>query len=433
MMLRPAAVLLLLVGLSPFAAAQPVSEDWPCWRGPRGDGTSRETFDIPTKWNGLTGEGVVWKTPVPGNGHSSPIVSGSHVFLTSCLEDRESRVLIAFDRDSGKQLWMKEVVKAPLEKKHDLNSFASSTPATDGRLVYVTFLVPEFSSATERTPGDLVVAAYDYQGRQKWLVRPGKFASVHGFCSSPVLFENLVIVNGDHDGDSYLVALHKQTGEQVWKIPRENTTRSYVTPIIREIGGRTQMLLSGSKMVTSYDPRTGEQLWKIDGPTEQFVASLVYNDKYLFLTAGFPEHHILCIDPTGSGNVTDTHIVWRTTKACAYVPSPVICRIWDAAGPNDLDYLLVVADNGIGTCFLANSGEVQWRERLGPHYSASLLTAGNLVYFTSDEGVTKIIRPGPKLDVVAENPLGQRVYASPAKSRGRLYVRGENDLFCLGK
>jgi outer membrane protein assembly factor BamB len=408
-------------------------EQWPAWRGPRGDGTSRESVAAPTKWNGKTGEGVKWHVPVPGKGHSSPIVYGDHIFVTSCLEDRESRVLFACDRTSGKQLWQQEVVKAPLEKKHDLNSFASSTPATDGQLVYVTFLVPEFGSTTERTPGEMVVAAYDFQGQQKWLVRPGRFASVHGFCSSPVIFEDLLIVNGDHDGDSYIVALNRQTGEQVWKIPRENKTRSYVTPIVRDIGGRTQMILSGSKMVTSYDPRTGKLHWSMRGPTEQFVASVVENGKYLFLTAGFPDYHILCVDPTGSGDVTDTHIVWRTTKACSYVPSPIVCQTAGKNGGEEVDYFLVVSDGGIATCFLADTGDVLWRERLGPHYSASLVTAGGLVYFTSDEGVTKVVRPGPKLDVVAENPLGQRVFASPAISHGHIFLRGEKELVCIGE
>ena len=424
-------IVLALATVAIPCQAQRQVEDWPCWRGPRGDGASRETYKCPTKWNGMTGENIAWKAEVPGKGHSSPIVSRDRVFLTSCLEDRESRVLLAFDRPSGKQLWMTEVLKAPLEKKHDLNSFASSTPATDGELVYVTFLVPEFSSEKQPTPGEMVVAAYDFAGQQKWLVKPGRFASVHGFCSSPVIFENLLIVNGDHDGDSYIVALNKQTGEQAWKIPRENKTRSYVTPLVREIEGRTQMILSGSKMVASYDPRSGKEHWRMRGPTEQFVASVVYNGKYAFLTAGFPEYHILCIDPTGSGDVTDTHIVWRTQKACSYVPSPVICR--HQVDGEQIDYFVIVSDGGIGSCYVANTGDLLWQKRLGSHYSASLLTAGGLVYCTSDEGITKVVRPGKELEVAAENPLGQHVYASAALSHGQLFIRGEKELFCIGK
>lgn len=425
-------VRLLVVAI--FCCAFPLTtsgEDWPAWRGPRGDGTSNETEWKGFKWNGTTGEGITWKTPVPGVGHSSPVVVGGKVFLTSCLLDSDERVLQAFDVDSGKPLWSKTVLKAPLEKKHELNSFASSTPASDGKSIYVAFLEPDFASTVERTPGNMVVASYDLDGNEQWMVKPGRFASVHGFCSCPVIFENLLIVNGDHDGDSYIVALERDTGKEVWKIERENKTRSYVTPIIRTFAGRLQMILSGTKMVASYDPRTGKELWRMKGPTEQFVASMVDDGKYLFLTAGFPEHHVLCIDPTGSGDVTDTHIVWRTTRNCSYVPAPVICRSESDEG-TEVDCLLVVSDEGIGTSFVAESGKVLWRERLGPHYSASPITVAGKVLFTSDLGVTKVIDPGKKkLQVVAENPLDQRVFGSAAVSNGKLFLRGENDLFCI--
>lgn len=397
-------------------------ENWPGWRGPRGDGSSQEA-ETPVQWNGVTGENIAWKTPIPGTGHSSPIIWQDRVFIVSCLDENQERVLFCFDRRDGKELWRRAVVTAPLEKKHGLNSFASGTPVTDGKLVYVTFLEADFGSKTERTPGNMVVAAYSFEGEQRWLVKPGRFASVHGYCSSPILFENLLIVNGDHDGDSYLVALDSQTGETRWKTPREHKTRSYVTPIIREIDGRTQMILSGSKSVVSYDPRTGEKHWWMDGPTEQFVASMVYDGKYVFLTAGFPDYHILAIRPDGKGNVTDSHVVWRTTKQCSYVPSPVI------AG----SHFLVVSDPGIASCFDAASGERYWMERLGKHYSASLITARGLVYFLADDGVMKVVKPGPKLDVVAENPLGEYCYASPAVSQGQLFLRGERHLWCIGK
>lgn len=243
-----------------LCASNPVrGENWPGWRGPRGDGTSTET-GLPREWSDTAN--VAWKTPVPGTGHASPIVWGDRIFLVSALEESQERALLAFDATTGDRLWQKTVVTSPLEDKHPLNSFASSTPATDGELVYVAFLDRD----------EMVVAAYDFQGAERWQVRPGPFASKHGFCTCPVLFENLVIVNGDHDGQSFLAALDRATGKPVWKIERPNHTRSYVTPIIREYAGRTQLILSGNKCVASYDPHTGEQYWEIDGPTEQFVA-----------------------------------------------------------------------------------------------------------------------------------------------------------------
>ncbi|NUQ63642.1 MAG: PQQ-binding-like beta-propeller repeat protein [Pirellulales bacterium] len=407
---NPIAVLVSVFLVFPSARA----ENWPCWRGPRGDGTSVET-GIPTEWNGSSGKNIAWKTEVPGTGHASPVVWGDRIFLVTCREDREDRCLLSLDRLTGKLLWEKVVVHAPLERKHRLNSYASSTPATDGESVFVTFLDRD----------QMLVAAYDFDGNQRWLVRPGEFHSVHGYCSSVLLFEDLAIINGDHDGDSYLVALEKKTGRTVWKTPRENKTRSYCAPIIREIGGRTQMILSGSLCVASYEPRTGKRHWILDGPTEQFVASPVYNGQLVFITAGFPEFHILAIRPDGQDNVTKSHVVWRTEQGCSYVPSPILST--------DGKYFLLTSDKGVGSCFEAASGERYWMERLGPHYSASPVLAEGLVHFTSDDGVTKIVRPGKTLDVAASNELGENCYASPAVSQGQIFMRGEKHLWAIGK
>lgn len=418
----------LLLSVCVVATAQ--AENWPCWRGPRGDGTSVDAH-LPTTWSddqqGKT-ENVVWKVPVDGIGHSSPVVWDDVIFLTTCLVDDgdgktpTDRLLICLDRATGKERWRRTVFRAPLEKKHTLNSFASGTPATDGKRVFVTLFESDSDDQTKNR-GQMVVAAYDFAGELVWVKRPGRFSSTHGYCSSPVLFEDLVIVNGDHDGDAYIVALRQADGSQVWKTPRENKTRSYCTPIIRTFGGPPQLILSGSKSICSYDPRSGERIWNIDGPTEQFVASLVDDGKLLFMTAGFPERHILAIRPDGRGNVTDSAIVWRTKENCSYVPSPIVCG----------DYFLVVADNGIASCFKAATGERMWKERLGDDHSASLLTAGGLVYFVSDAGTTTVVRPGPTYEPIAVNALGEEVSASPAASDGKLYIRTLKHLYCIGK
>ncbi len=420
-------ICVLLLGL--ISSARPVSaENWNAWRGLRGDGTSLEK-NVPTRWNGATGENILWKVQIPGEGHASPVVWGDRLFLLSCLKETNERVLLCLDRDTGATLWQRTVLEAPLESKHALNSFASSTPATDGKSIFVLCLevtgatVPAPNVSTPRliTPARVVVASYDLEGREQWRVKPGRFLSAHGFASSPILYKDLVIINGDHDGDGYIVALERRTGEVRWRIDRPNNTRSYVTPIIRDLGGRTQMVLSGSECVTSYDPDTGRQHWIVDGPTEQFVASMVSDGKFVFLTAGYPEHHILAIRPDGSGNVTDSHIVWRTKRGAGYVPSPVIQG----------KYLLVVSDGGIASCFDAASGDRQWMNRLGGRHSASLVAAGGLAYFLSDKGVMTVVRPGPTYEVVAENALGEHCIASPAISGGRLYIRGEKNLYCV--
>jgi outer membrane protein assembly factor BamB len=405
---RNAVIVLLVILL--MAGNSAWGENWPAWRGPRGDGTSLET-NVPTQWSGT--ENVMWKTPIPGKGYASPIVWEDRVFTVTAVNETLERVLLCLDAASGDVLWQRTVLKAPLERLHALNSHASSTPATDGEKVYVSFL-----------DGDkMYVAAYDFEGKRIWEVRPGPFASRHGYCSSPILWKDKVILNGDHDGPGYLIALDRATGRTLWKTPRPNNTRSYCAPIIRTIGPRNQMVLAGTLCVASYDPDTGKQHWIIDGPTEQYVASLVYNGEFFFLTCGFPDRFMQAIRPDGRGNVTDTHVVWQKDKDCSYVPSPI------AIGP----HFLLTSDTGVATCLNAKTGESLWRQRLGPHFSASPVSANGLVYFLSDKGVATIVKPGPSFEVVARNELGEKTFASPAISNGRLFLRAENHLYCVGQ
>ena len=406
-----------------------LAENWPAWRGPGGDGISSEK-DLPTRWSST--ENIAWKTPIAGKGHSSPIVWDDRVFLTTSLTEDNERLLLCLDRLSGKALWKRIVIKAPPESIHRLNSRASGTPATDGNFVYTAFMhakgnkiiAPNVSSERLITPGRIMVAAYDFKGTERWKTDVGAFVSAHGFNSCPVLFEDLVIINGDHDGEAYIVALDRMSGKERWRTMRENKTRSYVTPIIRNIDGRTQMILSGSLCVASYDPRTGERHWILDGPTEQFVASMVYNGDYVFVTGGYPEKHILAIDPNGTGNVTETHIVWRTNNGAAYVPSPLVFG----------KHLLVVADSGVAQCFNAKSGKRLWRERLasGGH-SPSPVMANGIAYCVSDQGEATVFRLEDRFELIAKNDLGEPISAAPAISQGQLFVRTHHSLFCIGK
>ena len=416
-----------LVVLFFFVAGLIRADNWPGWRGPSGDGISAGK-GIPTKWSST--ENIAWKIAVPGEGHSSPIVWGDKVFLTSSLTEKNKRILLCIDRLSGQTVWKRDVVQSPPETVHRLNSRASGTPATDGKQVYVTFMraegdkviAPNVGSERLITPGKIIVAAYDLDGNEKWKTNVGDFVSAHGFNTCPVLFEDLLIINGDHDGDAYLVALDRQSGRQRWRTRRENKTRSYVTPIIREIDGITQMILSGSLCIASYDPRNGKRHWIVDGPTEQFVASMVYDGKYVFATGGYPERHTLAIRPGGKGNVTDTHIAWRTTRGAAYVPSPIISG----------RYLLMVADSGIASCFEARTGKRHWMERLPGGHSPSPVSADGLVYFVSDRGVVTVIRPSETFAVIAKNELGEPVSASPAISQGQIFLRTHQHLYCIG-
>jgi outer membrane protein assembly factor BamB len=386
-------------------------ENWPCWRGPRLDGTSTE-LKLPVHWGPESN--VVWAADLPGVGHASPIIWDDKIFIAAALPDSEQRLLLCLDRGSGQLVWQQTVLAAPLEHKHSLNSYASSTPATDGSSVFVAFLDRD----------QMYVTAYDFSGTRKWAVHPGVFSSRHGFCSSPIIYRDKIILNGDHDGDSYLVALARMDGHILWKTPRQNHTRSYCAPLIADIAGRQQMVLSGDKCVASYDPDSGVQNWVIDGPTEQFVASPVYSQAFglVFVTGGFPEHHILAIRPDGSGNVTQTHIAWRTTQGAAYVPSPIVAE----------NCFLVVSDSGVVHCFEAATGKLFWKERTGEQH-ASLVFADGLVYLLNDKGVMNIVKPGPQFQRVAQNELGEECFASPAISHGQIFLRSESRLYCIGK
>lgn len=404
---------IVLLTVAPFTLA----EDWPAWRGPRGDGTSAET-GLPVRWSAK--ENITWKTPIPGIGHSSPVVQGNRIFLTTCLLDTQERVLLCLDRKSGNILWQQVCLNTPLEKKHKLNSFASSTPATDGEFVWTTFL-----DTNDPLAPTIQVFCYTADGKKVWQKSPGKFFSRHGFCSSPTLYKDLVIVNGDQDALAYIVALDKKTGEEKWRADRPNRTRSYCAPLLVDAGGKTQLVLSGSKCVASYDPSNGKQHWLIDGPTEQYVASLVYGEGLLFLTTGFPEYHNMAIRPDGTGNVTNSHIEWHEKKVPArkasYVPSPIAAD----------RFFYVVSDVGYLNCFDAKTGERLYMEPLGRHHSASPVRVGNLLYFPDDDGITHVLKVGSTFEVVARNALGDECYASPALSAGQIFLRTQRYLWCI--
>ncbi len=393
--------------------------NWPMWRGPRGDATTNET-GFPTRWSAT--ENVRWKTSIPGRGHSSPIVWGDRIFLTSAMEDGDpkglkERLLICIDRKDGKILWQKTVVRAPLEHIHNLNSRASSTPATDGERVYVTFL---------NNPR-VLVAAYDFNGNEVWHVSPGEFESTHGFCSPPILYKDMVIVNCDQDAfkkskPAYIVALDRKSGSERWRIDRTHRIRSYCPPLIVEAAGRMQMVLTGAETVASYNPDTGKQLWTIDGPTEQFVASMIYSKGMFFLTAGFPTYHVMGIKPDGHGNVTETRVAWHVKNGGAgYVPSPV------AHGDN----IFLVHDQGLATCRDALTGKLLWSERLGTHHSSSPVCAEGRLYFLDDFGTTWVLKASNKYELIEKNALGEECYASPAFSKGEIFIRGLKHLYCI--
>ncbi len=387
------------------------AQNWPGWRGPNGDGTSIET-NLPTEWDSITN--ILWKSPVPGIGYSSPIIWGDKLFTTTALPETQEKLLLCYDSKSGHLLWQKTVLKSAFEYKHNDNSYASGTPATDGTLIYLSFLDGK----------DVVVAAYDFTGKQIWLQRPGKFSSPHGYSCSPVLFGDKVIINGSSQGGSFMAALHKTDGKIIWKILHEHLSHSFSTPIFREMAGKMQMIFLGNKEVASYNPDDGSKYWFVKGPSEDFCASPVYNEKsgFVLISSAWPKRILLAIRPDGNGDVTESHVVWQTATGAYYVPSPV--------GTDD--YLFTTMTNGKVHCIEIATGNILWAEYLGRQYSSPVLANG-LVYMPNDEGLITVIKPGPTFETIASNSIGERMNASPALSNGKIYLRGDKHIFCIGK
>jgi len=398
-------LLLLIMNTTSVTRAQ----NWPCWRGPNGDGTSIET-NLPVRWDSITN--VVWKIPVPGTGYSSPVIWKDKLFLVTALPETQEKILLCYDIKNGDLLWQETVLKTRFENKHDNNSYASGTPATDGLRVYLSLLDGE----------DVVVAAYDFSGKQIWVQRPGTFSSPHGYSCSPALFEDKVIINGDSQGDSFVAALSRADGHIIWKVLHDKPAHSFSTPIFRKMAGKMQMIFCGNKEIASYNPNDGSRYWFVNGPSEDFCSSPVYNEKsgLVLVSSAWPLRNLVAIKPDGQGDVTKSHVVWQSRKGAYYVPSPVCTD----------DYLFTTMTTGQVHCIEVASGKILWVKDMGMQYSSPVLANG-LVYMPNDEGVITVIKPGPKFEYVAKNSIGERMYASPALSNGKIYIRGFQHLFCI--
>ena len=387
------------------------AQNWPNWRGPNGDGTSIET-NLPVKWDSVTN--VLWKTRVPGIGHSSPVVWENKIFLTTALIETQEKVLLCYDTKKGGLLWQKTMLKGAFEKKHDNNSYASGTPATDGSRIYVSFL----------DGNEVVVAAYDFEGKQVWIQRPGTFSSPHGYSCSPALFEDKVIINGDSQEGSFAAALGKTDGRIIWRISHDKPSHSFSTPIFRKMAGKMQMIFCGNREIAGYNPNDGSKYWFVSGPSEDFCSSPVYNEKsgLVLVSSAWPVRNLVAVKPDGSGDVTASKVVWESRKGAYYVPSPVCTD----------DYLFTTMTTGQVHCIEIATGNILWTEDMGMQYSSPVL-AGGLVYMPNDDGVITVIKPGPKFQQIAKNPIGERMNASPAISNGKIYLRSYQHLFCIGE
>lgn len=426
--------LLALVFINAASAA-----NWPQWRGPDGLGISTEK-NLPTEWS--INKNIKWKTPIVGRGHSSPIVWGNRVFLTTAVEgdvvpgakavthsidgkefrhpdsvgaDRKHLFkVIALDRTTGKIVWEQTAFEGtPYDDRHRKSSYAASTPLTDGKHVYAFF-------------GTEGLYAYDMKGKLAWKADLGKLGTVGmGAGTSPILYENLVIMQCDEENGqaSFIVGLDKKTGKQVWKTPRKVQV-SWSTPLLVRTSKRAELITVGTESIISYDPATGKELWTHKGVESNAIPSPVANSENVFIVAGFPKKIAMAIPLGGSGDLGD-QVTWKYEKGTAYVPSPILYG----------DHLYLTTDRGILTCLDAKSGAVKYeggRVPIPATFTASPVAFGGNILLTSEDGDTFMVKAGAKHEILGSNSVGEPVYASPAIADGLIFIRGEKNLYCIG-
>ena len=388
--------------------------DWPWWRGPNRNGIADDSQKPPLTWS--ESKNVLWASPVPGRGHGSPIVVGDQVFLAAAEHDREIQSVLCFDRKTGKRLWQTEIHRGGFEKKgNSKSSLASSTLACDGTRVFVNFL----------HAGAIYTTALTRDGKQIWQTKITDYVLHQGFGSSPAIYQSLVIVSADNKGTGVIAGLERASGKIVWTQERPKQP-NYASPIILNVAGREQLLLTGCDLVAGFDPLTGKKLWEIAGSTTECVTSTVTDGELIFTSGGYPKNHVSAVRADGSGKV-----VWENTTR-VYVPSMIAFK----------GYLYAVQDAGIATCWKCTSGKEIWKGRLNGTFTGSPVLVGEHIYATNESGKTLIFKASPEaFELVAQNQLADEVMASPAICGSRIYMRcatkvnslRQEMLYCIGK
>ena len=416
-----AAAVLSLTAL-PTTRAADVPSAWPDFRGPAQNGHAAADAAPPTTWSDT--DRVKWRTPIPGQGHSSPVVWGDRVWLTTALNGGKSMRAICADANTGKLLHDVEVFATDTPgPKHNLNSFASPSPAVEAGRVYVSF-------------GTHGVACLDAATAEPlWTNRDFKLDFATGAGSSPVLYKDLLILECDAVNDQYVLALDKRTGKPAWKTPRSKRynpafpakRRAFSTAVVEHIGGRDVLLSVGAQRAYGYDPATGRELWFVDHGGYSNVARPLYHDGLLIQSTGYDKPDLIAVrvpqDSPANAKPVDltSRIAWRQKQGAPNKPTPTLVdgRVY------------VVADTGVARCFDARTGEVVWTQRLGQTYSASPLYAGGHLYFLSEKGQVHVLKAGAgtEAEVVSEFTTAEGHFASPAVVGDALILRSTGHLY----
>ncbi|QDU98358.1 outer membrane protein assembly factor BamB family protein [Lignipirellula cremea] len=382
------------------------AENWPRWRGADGMGHA-SAEKLPVKW---TADDVAWKVDLPGEGQSSPVVWEDRIFLTSSQKDGKERCVFCLDRKTGKLLWQQCMPSPGAEPLHKMNTWASATCATDGERVVAFF-------------GLGGLHCFDMDGKKLWSRDLGVFEGPWGTAASPVIVGDLVVQNCDADDSAYLLAVNKETGEDVWRTERP-TYRGWSTPILSEVNGAKQLVINGHVGIAAYDPETGKELWTQVGSSGRGTPSVVKSGELFIAVCGRPGD-MVAANPFQPAKGLEA---WRVKRSGGRdLSSPIVVG----------DYLFVMNMTGIGTCYDAQSGELLWIERIGGNFSASPIESQGLIYLPAEDGSVLVLKPGKTLDVVAQNSVGaggeEMFRASLTPHNGQLLLRSNNALYCIGK
>lgn len=387
--------------------------DWPWWRGPSRNGIAATA--APVKFSDT--EGALWKTPVPGRGHSSPTVVGDRVFLCTADEQKKVQSVVAFDRKSGDQLWMVEISRGGFPaKNHHKNTEATPSIACDGERLFVSFF---HHAAVQLT-------ALDLAGKKIWQKEAGAFNPQryqYGYAPSPLVYRGTVIVAAEYDGKSFLAAFGREKGNEVWRTPRPNNI-TFSSPVVGKVAGKDQLLISGADEVTSYNPATGKRLWATPGTAAATCGTLVWDGDIVFASGGYPKSETLAV----SGKSGD--VIWKNNQKC-YEQSMLAVD----------GHLYALTGSGMLFCWRGSDGQEMWKERLEGPVSASPVLAGGHIYWANELGTLYVFKPNPKkFELVSENRVGTDSFASPAVCGGQIFLRvghgpPENrleSLYCFG-
>ena len=421
---------------------------WPSFRGPHASGVA-DGQHLPDRWSGSTGENILWRTPIPGLAHSSPIVWGDRVFVTSAISSRPNAtfkpglygdgeasedlsphrwVLYAIDKRTGKIVWERVAFEGePREKRHIKSTYASATPATDGRIVVAWF-------------GSHGVHAYDMHGKPLWNVDLGRLdigaydipSYEWGHASSPILWNGLVLLQCDTQADSFVVALDAATGKTVWKSDRDELP-SWGTPTVVTTAAGEEVVTNASNFIRGYDPRTGRELWRLGGSSKITAPTPIFANGLIVVASGRrPEAPLFAIRPGARGDLTLTpgsssseSVAWSKTGRGSYMPTPVA---YDGI-------LYVLANNGVLDAYDLQTGREIYRQRLthlGSGFSASPVAADGRIYLTNEDGEILVVAAGREFRHIATNAMGELLMATPALSDGVMYVRSSSSLFAVG-